>query len=124
MRNLDTNNRWMLCKDDFVARHFAMHRLLQRIAREEEDGSGLGEVDDVAEEDPFYHAPGMIVLGSANCMLASLCYNIEFDDDVNIYDYKGRSEGKLKVCQHCAQQCTLLCLANSFRVQMCVRKRM
>eukprot|EP00041_Stephanoeca_diplocostata_P027948 m.780208 g.780208 ORF g.780208 m.780208 type:complete len:361 (-) comp23280_c2_seq18:723-1805(-) len=97
MRNLDTNNRWMLPKDDFVARHFAMHQLLQRVAPDD-DGSGCyGDGGGDNGDDPFHHAPGMIVLGSANCMLASLCYNIEFDDDVNIYDYKGRSEGKLKV---------------------------
>eukprot|EP00038_Savillea_parva_P019805 m.28932 g.28932 ORF g.28932 m.28932 type:complete len:991 (+) comp4561_c0_seq1:121-3093(+) len=102
MRNLDTDNKWMLESDEFVNRHFVMQKMLRVIAEREDADDDTQSVSDLSlleegEADPFVVEPGPVVIGAATCFLQSLCYRIEFDDELNIVDYKGRNEGKLQV---------------------------
>jgi hypothetical protein len=96
MINLETGNRWMLSRSNFIDRRFMM----QAIMRSAEQGEYDEDDDDEEEEDgekpdPWYHSPAFVILGCATCFLDSLTYNIEFDEKVNIVDYKGRNEGQL-----------------------------
>lgn len=93
----------MLASEEFVNRHFVMQKMLRLIAEREEaeeetgaKGSDLNLLEE-GEADPFNVEAGPVVLGAATCFLQSLCYRIEFDDELNIVDYKGRNEGKLQV---------------------------
>mmetsp|Transcript_27741 Transcript_27741/g.72831 ORF Transcript_27741/g.72831 Transcript_27741/m.72831 type:complete len:1000 (-) Transcript_27741:1314-4313(-) len=101
MRNLDSENKWMLECDEFVNRHFVMQKMLRTIAEREDDDENVSVCDlnllEEGEADPFNVEPGPIILGTATCFLQSLCYRIECDDELNIVDYKGRNEGKLQV---------------------------
>lgn len=95
MANLVTNNRWMLSRSNFIDRRFMMQKLMQAMQADDDDDSDSD--DDDEGPDPFYHSPGYVTIGCATCFLDSLTYNIEFDEKVNIVDYKGRNEGQLHV---------------------------
>jgi len=98
MKNLETNNKWMISRGSFIDRRFRMQALLRKL-REDDDEEEPEEDDDDEDEgpDPFLVEADDIVIGAATCFLQSLCYLIEFEDFLNIVDYKGRSEGKLSV---------------------------
>lgn len=83
VRNIDSNNRVMLTPGEFQDRRFRMQELML-------DPESPGD-------DPFALPDGDVIIGAATCFLQALCYCIEFEDNISIVDYKGRSEGKLTV---------------------------
>ena len=96
---LGTGNRWMLSRSNFIDRRFMMQAIM-RSAEQGEYEDGEEDEDEDEDEggekpDPWYHSPAFVILGCATCFLDSLTYNIEFDEKVNIVDYKGRNEGQL-----------------------------
>lgn len=96
MINLETGNRWMLSRSNFIDRRFMMQAIMRSAEQGEYDDDDDDEDDDEDEKpDPWYHSPAFVILGCATCFLDSLTYNIEFDEKVNIVDYKGRNEGQL-----------------------------
>jgi len=122
VKNLMSGNNWMIPRDDFVTRRYKMQELLQQAndkedaedakqaAEDQTDGLslpgggmlGLGMVREpsmleVEATDPFNIEKGEVIVGAATVFLQSLCYNVEFEDSVNIVDYKGRNEGKIEV---------------------------
>jgi hypothetical protein len=57
-------------------------------------------VRDIAEEldlDPFFIKEEEVTIGTGSLFLSSMRYNIPYDDVISVLDYKGRSEGRLKV---------------------------
>lgn len=97
MINLDTGNRWTLTRANFIDRRFMMQAIMRRVEQEDDDDDDDDDDDEDEKPDPFHHNAGHTVLGCATCFLDSLSYNIEFDEKVNIVDYKGRNEGQLHV---------------------------
>ena len=97
MINLETGNRWMLSRSNFIDRRFMMQAIMRNAEQGEyDDDDDDDDDDDEADRpDPWYHSPAFVILGCATCFLDSLTYNIEFDEKVNIVDYKGRNEGQL-----------------------------
>jgi len=97
MINLETGNRWMLSRSNFIDRRFMMQAIMRSAEQGEFDDDDDDDDDDDEGEkpDPWYHSPAFVILGCATCFLDSLTYNIEFDEKVNIVDYKGRNEGQL-----------------------------
>jgi hypothetical protein len=95
MINLETGNRWMLSRSNFIDRRFMMQAIMRSAEQGEYDDEEDDDDDDEDGEkpDPWYHSPAFVILGCATCFLDSLTYNIEFDEKVNIVDYKGRNEG-------------------------------
>merc|ERR1712054_239030 len=91
MRNMDTGNRWMISRGNFIDRRFRMQNLLRKF-RDDDDERAGGEEDDEDEDeeddgvDPFQVDAGDIIIGAATCFLQSLCYLIEFEDSLNIVD--------------------------------------
>lgn len=49
------------------------------------------------EEDPFWEPIEDLLIGSSNIFLQSLAYVLDFEDDVEIRNFKGIEEGTLKV---------------------------
>jgi len=102
MINLKTGNRWMLSSNNFIDRRYMMQAMMRKAEQEGEEQDGDEEEEEDEDEDadapdPFYHSPAFVVVGCATCFLDSLSYNIEFDEKVNIVDYKGRNEGQIHV---------------------------
>lgn len=99
MINLQTGNRWMLSSNNFIDRRYMMQAMMRKAEQdgEEDDEDDEDEDDEADAPDPFYHSPSFVVVGCATCFLDSLSYNIEFDEKVNIVDYKGRNEGQIHV---------------------------
>jgi len=99
MINLQTGNRWMLSSNNFIDRRYMMQAMMRKADQdgEEDDEDDEDEDDEADAPDPFYHSPSFVVVGCATCFLDSLSYNIEFDEKVNIVDYKGRNEGQIHV---------------------------
>lgn len=102
MANLQTGNRWMLSRSNFIDRRFMMQKLMMNA--EADSGDESEEEDEEGGPDPFHHEPDFVTIGCATCFLDSLTYNIEFDEKVNIVDYKGRNEGQLHVSVYPANE--------------------
>ena len=105
MINLQSGNRWMLSSNNFIDRRYMMQALMRKDEQEQDEDLDDDDDDDDADTpDPFYHSPSFVIVGCATCFLDSLSYNIEFDEKVNIVDYKGRNEGQIHVsvypCQY------------------------
>lgn len=49
------------------------------------------------EQDPFWEPTEDVLIGTSNLFLQSLSYCLDFEDTLNISDYKGQEEGHLKV---------------------------
>ena len=47
--------------------------------------------------DPFHDEPEPVLVGIANVYLSSLSYMIDFEDAVDVCDFKGKVEGVLQV---------------------------
>lgn len=59
------------------------------------DGEDISNIP--KEQDPFWEPTEDVLVGTSNLFLQSLSYCLDFEDTLNISDYKGQEEGHLKV---------------------------
>merc|ERR1711937_949763 len=109
VKTLQNGNTWMISKEDFINRRYMLQRKMQvEEESDDEDADEKNPNQEIHREasemalnvDPFEFADDEVIIGAATCFVQSLCYNIEFDDQINIVDYKGRTEGKIEVAVH------------------------
>lgn len=91
MKSLVDGNTWLWDRNKFLNRKYLMQEMYQNFVE--------GESCDVAKEkDPFWEpADADVLIGSVHVYLQSLAYKIELDENLQITDYKGNDEGRLKV---------------------------
>eukprot|EP00002_Diphylleia_rotans_P029124 TRINITY_DN5913_c0_g1_i5.p1 TRINITY_DN5913_c0_g1~~TRINITY_DN5913_c0_g1_i5.p1 ORF type:complete len:883 (-),score=215.53 TRINITY_DN5913_c0_g1_i5:75-2723(-) len=90
MKNAVTDASWMWSADKFINRVFLMRELYTKFT----DGENVNIPN---EQDPFWDPNEPVLIGSSTVYLQSLSYMIEFDENVDIKDYKGKSEGIIRV---------------------------
>ncbi len=90
VRNPATGASWLWESNKFVNRSFLMRELYTRYVQE-------GSAGVTKEQDPFWEPSEPVLVGVANVYLAPLSYGVEFDDPVEIRDYKGKTEGIVQV---------------------------
>ena len=110
LKNLDTNNSLLMNRNSFFQRRFALQKKLA--LKEEKDNERPSTaapdhravlVEDLEpemtaeEKDPFHIEEQEVTVGCGSLFLSSLAYNLQYEDSIQILDYKGRSEGKLSV---------------------------
>eukprot|EP00163_Fabomonas_tropica_P030970 TRINITY_DN720_c0_g1_i1.p1 TRINITY_DN720_c0_g1~~TRINITY_DN720_c0_g1_i1.p1 ORF type:complete len:1026 (+),score=322.14 TRINITY_DN720_c0_g1_i1:237-3314(+) len=91
MKDMLTQSSWMWPREKMLNRSFLMREMYQHFME-------YGEPPQVAKEkDPFWEPPGEILIGNVNVQLSSLSYRIEIEETLSIVDYKGKSEGTLRI---------------------------
>ena len=93
MKHKLAETQWIWSKEKFVNRTYIMREIYDLYVQ-----GGADFPPELAEdEDPFWDPPEPVLVGVANVYLSSLSYMIEFEDAVDVCDYKGRVEGVLQV---------------------------
>jgi|EP00161_Ancyromonas_sigmoides_P005788 kinesin family protein 1 len=90
VRSKDSDASWLWSSAKFRNRSFLMRELYQRVQEE-------GNISVKKEEDPFWEPSEPVLVGVCNVYLAPLSYGVEFDDAVEIRDYKGKAEGIVQI---------------------------
>eukprot|EP00002_Diphylleia_rotans_P034349 TRINITY_DN7368_c0_g2_i2.p1 TRINITY_DN7368_c0_g2~~TRINITY_DN7368_c0_g2_i2.p1 ORF type:complete len:836 (+),score=169.73 TRINITY_DN7368_c0_g2_i2:118-2625(+) len=90
MTSHTSNTYWIWTSEKFVNRVYIMREFYQKFI----DGE---EMNMSQENDPFWDPNEPVLIGVATVYLKSVTYYIEFDDDVDLLDYKGKHEGTLHI---------------------------
>ena len=103
----------MLTQEDFVNRHFKMREVYRKEKVNEDDTTTEADDDDddddedddegtppTKADDPFYHAPGFVIMGISELSLDSLAYELSFKDDIFIQDSTGQNVGTILITLH------------------------
>nr|XP_034338764.1 kinesin-like protein KIF28P isoform X22 [Crassostrea gigas] len=91
MKNLLNGNTWLWERGKFITRRYLIQELYQKFL----DGENISNIP--KEQDPFWEPTEDVLIGTSNLFLQSLSYCLDFEDTLNISDYKGQEEGHLKV---------------------------
>lgn len=91
MKNLLNGNTWLWERGKFITRRYLIQELYQKFL----DGENVSNIP--KEQDPFWEPTEDVLIGTSNLFLQSLSYCLDFEDTLNISDYKGQEEGHLKV---------------------------
>ncbi|XP_048735911.1 kinesin-like protein KIF28 isoform X5 [Ostrea edulis] len=91
MKNLLNGNTWLWERGKFITRRYLIQELYQKFL----DGEDISNIP--KEQDPFWEPTEDVLVGTSNLFLQSLSYCLDFEDTLNISDYKGQEEGHLKV---------------------------
>eukprot|EP00163_Fabomonas_tropica_P030976 TRINITY_DN720_c0_g1_i7.p1 TRINITY_DN720_c0_g1~~TRINITY_DN720_c0_g1_i7.p1 ORF type:complete len:1144 (+),score=535.15 TRINITY_DN720_c0_g1_i7:680-4111(+) len=90
MTDTHTNTTIMWNRDKFLNRSYLMREMYQRFYEE-----GITDIEQ--EKDPFWDQVGASQIGTAFVQLNALSYLLSVEDSAQILDYKGKSEGTLRV---------------------------
>eukprot|EP01135_Chromosphaera_perkinsii_P005304 Nk52_evm1s337 gene=Nk52_evmTU1s337 len=94
----NTNFVSLWTKDKFISRRFLIQELYQKYLESTDRLSPTEMMKSIPqEEDPFWDPPEDLYLGSVYLYLQSLAYQVDVDEDLNINNYMGKSEGSLNV---------------------------
>ncbi|XP_062573408.1 kinesin-like protein KIF28 isoform X5 [Saccostrea cucullata] len=91
MKNLLNGNTWLWERGKFITRRYLIQELYQKFL----DGEDVSHIP--KEQDPFWEPTEDVLVGTSNLFLQSLSYCLDFEDTLNISDYKGQEEGHVKV---------------------------
>ncbi|XP_061166469.1 kinesin-like protein KIF28 isoform X2 [Saccostrea echinata] len=91
MKNLLNGNTWLWERGKFITRRYLIQELYQKFL----DGEDVSHIP--KEQDPFWEPTEDVLIGTSNLFLQSLSYCLDFEDTLNISDYKGQEEGHVKV---------------------------
>lgn len=90
MKDLVNNNTWLWDRAKFTNRRFLMADMYMKWLEGDLDMSKIQK-----EEDPFWEPTEDVLIGIGNYFPQALGYALDFDDVIEITDYKGQYEGQL-----------------------------
>ncbi|KAL5006291.1 hypothetical protein ScPMuIL_015097 [Solemya velum] len=92
MKNLGNGNEWMWDRNKFTNRKFLMQEMYQNFIDGDDDW------DLPQDKDPFWEPADIPqLIGTVQCILQSLSYNIDLQEKLVITDYKGNQQGMLSI---------------------------